>query len=345
MKKKLTIEEQIEDLKKKGIGFNIIDEGEAKKFLRYNNYYFKLKSYARNYPINPRNGKYVNLEFAYLIELSKLDMYLRKIILGMCLDLEHILKTRMLYDISRNEKEDGYHIVKKYFWAYPNIKMEVLQKANSYNFTSDLAEKHSDDENYSVWNLVELLSFGEFVKLYTVYYQEYDAPNYSDYLNSIKFLRNAAAHSNCLLSSIMRPKGQKKFRKTIKLTNALAQAQKEISLHARNKYMAYPVFHDFVALLFVYNDLLKEAANRNMREKTMNELKCFFCENDGRMLKHKEYFGKNQVITEAYKFISGVIQYIEKQNNNPKHKSYLKISKNLEVNVLTSNKESGNMCR
>ena len=36
--------------------------------------------------------------------------------------------------------------------------------------------------------------------------------------------------------------------------------------------MAYPAFHDFVALLFVYNDLLKEAANRNMRDKTMDEL-------------------------------------------------------------------------
>ena len=161
MKKKLTIDEQIEDLKKKGVTFEIMCEEDAKKFLRYNNYYFKLKSYAKNYPINPKNGKYVNLEFAYLVELSKLDMYLRKIILGMCLDVEHILKTRMLYDVSRNEKEDGYNIVKKYFWAYPNTKIEILQKANSYNFTSDLAEKHSMDEEYSVWNLVELLSFGK----------------------------------------------------------------------------------------------------------------------------------------------------------------------------------------
>ena len=325
MKKKLTIDEQIEDLKKKGVTFEIMCEEDAKKFLRYNNYYFKLKSYAKNYPINPKNGKYVNLEFAYLVELSKLDMYLRKIILGMCLDVEHILKTRMLYDVSRNEKEDGYNIVKKYFWAYPNTKIEILQKANSYNFTSDLAEKHSMDEEYSVWNLVELLSFGKFVELYTIYYQEYKSANYSDYLQSIKFLRNAAAHSNCLMSSIMKPKGEKKFRKTIKLTNALSQAQKEISLHARSKYMAYPAFHDFVALLFVYNDLLKEAANRNMRDKTMDELYHFFCEKDGRVLKYKEYFEKNQVIAEAYKFISGVIQYIEKQNNNPKHKRYWKI--------------------
>ena len=34
---------------------------------------------------------------------------------------------------------------------------------------------------------------------------------------------------------------------------------------------------------------------------------------------------KNQVIAEAYRFIRGVIQYIKKQNNNPKHKRYLKI--------------------
>lgn len=109
----------------------------------------------------------------------------------------------------------------------------------------------------------------------------------------------------------MKPKGEKKFRKTIKLTNALSKAQKEISLHARSKYMSYPAFHDFVALLFVYNDLLKEAANRNMRDKTMDELYHFFCEKGGRVLKCKEYFEKNQVIAEAYRFISGVIQYIK----------------------------------
>lgn len=325
MKNKLTIDGQIADLNEKGIGFKLMNEEAAKKFLRYNNYYFKLKSYASNYPVNPKNNKYVNLEFAYLVELSKIDMYFRKIILGMCLDVEHVLKTRMLYDISCNEKEDGYNIVKKFFWAYSSAKMEIIQKANSYNFTSNLAEKHVDDEEYPVWQIVELLPFGKFVELYTLYYQEYNSPNYSDYLQSVKFLRNAAAHSNCLLSSIMKPKGEKKFKKTNQLTNALAKAKKEISEHARSKYMSYPVFHDFVALLFVYNDLLKESANRNMRDRTMNELYQFFCSSDGRVLMHRDYFAKNQVITEAYRFISNVIRYIVKQNNNPRHTWYLKI--------------------
>ena len=79
-------------------------------------------------------------------------------------------------------------------------------------------------------------------------------------------------------------------------TDVLSQAQKEISLHARSKYMAYPAFHDFVALLFVYNDLLKEAANRNMRDKTMDELYHFFCEKGGRVLKYKEYFEKIRLL-------------------------------------------------
>ena len=74
-----------------------------------------MKSYAKNYPINPKNGKYVNLEFAYLVELSKLDMYLRKIILGMCLDVEHILKTRMLYDLSEMRKKTDIILSKNIF--------------------------------------------------------------------------------------------------------------------------------------------------------------------------------------------------------------------------------------
>ena len=128
-----------------------------------------------------------------------------------------------------------------------------------------------------------------------------------------------------VLGVFMRVEPEKNVSLSFKYGNALSQAQKEISLHACSRYMAYPAFHDFVALLFVYNDLLKEAANRNMRDKTMDELYHFFCEKDGRVLKYKEYFEKNQVIAEAYRFISGVIQYIKKQNNNPKHKRYLKI--------------------
>lgn len=313
----------MQNLKQKGVTFHCMDEEAAGKYLKYNSYYFKLKAYAKNYTINPRNGHYVNLDFAYLVELSKIDMYLRQMILTMCLDIEHLLKTRMLYDLSINTQENGYDIVEKYFAAYPGTKPSIDQKATSYSIVSNLAEKHLDDsEKYALWNVVELLSFGKFVELYTIYYQTYPSNNYSTYLGSIKFLRNAAAHNNCLISSLKTPNGTKKFKKTKQLANALANA-KEISETSRNKKMSNPVIHDFVALLFVYNDLTKESANRKMRDARMQELNHFFHNENGRILKNKHYFEKNQLITETYKFVSSVIKYILKQNSNPKHKRFL----------------------
>ena len=98
---------------------------------------------------------------------------------------------------------------------------------------------------------------------------------------------------------------------------------KDVSDSSKTKKITNPVIHDFVALLFVYNDLLKNSANRKMRDKRMEALDHFFNSEDGRMLKHKEYFEKNQVISEAYKYVSGMITYVMKQNKNPKHKSFL----------------------
>ena len=39
-KKKLTIDEQITDLETKGVTFKYMSKEEAKRFLKYNNYYF-----------------------------------------------------------------------------------------------------------------------------------------------------------------------------------------------------------------------------------------------------------------------------------------------------------------
>lgn len=109
---KLSIDEQIEYMKNKsGIQFNIINEEEAKNFLTNNTYYFKIKAYAKNYEkyLEGENAdKYINLEFAYLKEMSTLDMYFRRAIMKMALDTEHFLKTQLLRDFARNNKEDGY---------------------------------------------------------------------------------------------------------------------------------------------------------------------------------------------------------------------------------------------
>lgn len=42
-KLKLSVDEQIQDMINKGIKFEICTIEDAKKFLKYNNYYFKVK--------------------------------------------------------------------------------------------------------------------------------------------------------------------------------------------------------------------------------------------------------------------------------------------------------------
>ena len=79
-KPRLSLDEQIQHLKDKGILFNIMDEESAKQYLKYNNNYYKLTSFRKNYDKHPggkNEGKYINLEFAYLVDVSIIDMRLR----------------------------------------------------------------------------------------------------------------------------------------------------------------------------------------------------------------------------------------------------------------------------
>lgn len=326
-KRKLTIDEQIQDMDEKGVKFEIYTVEDAKRFLRNNNYYFKLKSYAKNYNMSTSTKKYFNLDFAYLVELSKLDLYLRKIILELSLDVEHFLKVRLMNDLCNNENEDGYHIVELFLQYHPNAKTDIQNKANKYSFCSDLAENHLDEyletKQLALWNAVELLSFGNFMELYEVYYQTYPSFNYTAYLKSIKFIRNAAAHNNCILSSIRKPNSKKKFSKTKELATNISRAPELREISNRDGMMKNPIIHDFVALLFVYNDIMKLSATKDARNKKMNEIKKQFCDDDGRFKKNKHFFDKNPYIKDAYIFVSTIIQYIDKKNFNPKHTNFL----------------------
>lgn len=314
-KRKLSYEQQIEDLKEKNVKFEMYTEEEARKFLQYNNYYFKLKSYARNYTKYSKvelSNKYINLDFACLIELSTLDMYLRRLIVGLCLDVEHLLKTRLMRDITNNDLEDGYEIVKRYNDIDYSVMVGI--KANKdKSATSDLIKNFDENDNIPVWSFIETLSFGHFIELYELYYGVYGGHSYSSYLGSIKFLRNAAAHNSCLLNSMRKPYSIK-IKKNKDIMDALAKSNKFSTSY--KKKMENPVVHDFVVLLFVYYDILNTPANRNMRDKGMQQVKELFLKT---MLKNDNanMFKKNDVLVENYHFICEVIAYLENSRNKP----------------------------
>lgn len=279
-----------------------MSEEDTKVFLTDNNYYFKIKAYAKNYE-KYRSGenadKYINLEFAYLVELSKIDMYFRRIILKMTLDIEHFLKTQLLRDFQDNDAEDGYSIIDEFFKRYSFIEKNIHVKGKNSTCT-DLVMKYEGE--FAIWNIVEVLSFNDFTKLYQLYYRKYPSKDsMADFLWSVRLLRNAAAHNSCLLNSLKTP-----YNYTVtpnkRVINYLSKID-DISRTARGSRMKNPVMHDFIVTLYVFNNVI---SSKEVKEITMTELKNLV---DNRMSRNKKYFDKNQVLTSHYDFAKKVIDY------------------------------------
>lgn len=83
----------------KNVSFRLMSEEDATAFLEERSFFFKLKAFAKGfekYACKPgEKGRYVNLDFGHLVELSKLDKALRSLVLDLALDIEHYLKVRI----------------------------------------------------------------------------------------------------------------------------------------------------------------------------------------------------------------------------------------------------------
>ena len=78
-------------------------------------------------PGSERFGSYINLDFAYLAELTRLDHHLRESVLSLTLDIEHYMKVdlnRMLMDAG----DDPYGLMASFFASEYERKIKVLEK-------------------------------------------------------------------------------------------------------------------------------------------------------------------------------------------------------------------------
>lgn len=286
-------------MKEQGIRFTIVTEEQARTFLTDSTYYFKVKAYAKNfdkYTSGDSAGKYVNLEFAYLQELSTLDARLRKFIIKTTLDIEHFLKVQLLRHVGSNHKEDGYQIVSRFLSSHPDIVDDIERKKNNSN-CFDLIEKYHDD--FAVWNIVEVLTFRQFIDLYEMYFSFY---RYQDSLinclKPIQFLRNAAAHNNCLINRLHGP-----YSRTIsinlKVENYVATI-KDIKATARNKKMENPLVHDLMTMLYVYQKVVTSEATMSHMKRELQDL-------IDRFARHEAYFKNNSLILSYFDFFKKVV--------------------------------------
>ena len=299
---KLDLAGQIHQMKSQGIRFERMTEQEAEEYLSHSSYYFKVKAYAANY--HKFHGLFQQLDFAYLAELSDLDRLLRKLVLSMTLDVEHFLKVQMLADFNRDPQEDGYEIVQALYEREPYLRRSTVDKAEN-TICELLVNKYGGD--FAIWNIVEVLSFGEFSKLYELYYDRHPSPeSLVRLLGPIKALRNAGAHNNCMLHHLTWH-GDKDFKPDREVKSYLLRMT-DIGPVECAKAMSYPIVHDITVLLYAFDRVVRDD---DVKQESFHLLDRFLSR---RALRHRDYFASNETIRAQYRFMKKVVDHFCQKN-------------------------------
>ena len=297
----LPVDQLILHMQSKNITFSVMDVDDVKAYLDKNNNYFKLSSYRKNfskYTSGERAGQYEELDFAYLIELARIDVQLRKVILGMCLDIEHFLKVKLIKGIEDDTDQDGYTIVKRFLKSSSgqHIVDSIEQKKNN-PYCGDLISAYQSD--MPVWAFVEVISFGNLLK-----FAEFVTKNTTwslpvDYiaLDKVRQLRNAAAHNNCIINDLH----AKATSRTPPSYITRFVSHCGVSKNVRAKKMSNPRFAQIVYMLYVYDSLVQ---SDNSRKQSLSMIKKLV---NVRMKEHKDYFKRNTVITSTYEAFSKIV--------------------------------------
>lgn len=150
---------------------------------------------------------------------------------------------------------------------------------------------------FPAWVFVELISFGELAYLCDFYQRKYGEQIVDRILlNSVQDIRNASAHSNCLINCLTSGNNKAHHSVIRRVKNISSIGQR-----ARDKKLRNKILYDFVCLLFAYDEIVSSNMTKSLR---FRELKTFF---EGRMVANKDWFAKNTTITSAYDFAKKVL--------------------------------------
>ena len=304
----LTPLEQIAHLKSKGVRFDLISETDACSYLAENNNYFRIRSYRTNFEKvteGARKGQYANLDFKMLVDLSIVDMLLRNELLPMSLDIEHFSKVRLLRAIE-TRNEDGYDIVADFLnsqdrqnrdGSVSNTTKREIERGRRSAYTANLLNKYPEHD-YPAWVFMEVVAFGTFLSFYKFSSERFRSKTLRDefyLLQSVKSIRNACAHNNCILNNMTN--GTSMFNAQPAVTQALGDIG--VSLSQRRSKMRIDIFQQIATTFFMHQKLSSSGIKEHRTESLLKFEK--------RMNKRSDYYKDNYQVTSGFSFISQLI--------------------------------------
>ncbi|WP_435923173.1 Abi family protein [Paenibacillus sp. DYY-L-2] len=300
-KEKLSVEEQIEYLKFKGITFISYNESLAKEILTDRTYYYKVTAFRKNFN-KDKDNKYENIDFSILNDLATIDMHFRYLFLKLSLDIEHNIKSLIIRLITESD-EDGYKIIDEYKkFELEGYRQKLIKKELSLEeidnkmkryetIDKKLFEAYKSKRDYSydlivkrknkpsIWVLIELMSYGQLCFFITFYiqnkkykYKELKLAN--SLLFDSKNIRDSSAHSRPIIFNIVGPNqfliSDDKHIK-LQVRNYLTQTC-NISNSITNIRLRNLKVHDISALLYLHDYYVKGRTTRIERKKELLSL-------------------------------------------------------------------------
>lgn len=300
----LTPREQVEHLLSKGVKFERWSEKEAEDYLRENNSYFRLRSYRSNFAKRvggERDGQYIDLDFAMLVDLSVIDMCLRNELLPLTLDIEHFSKMSLLGSIEAHD-EDGYSIVQDFLDSYAsqdgfNPVVSEIERGLSSPYMRGLIQNHPDAD-YPVWEFFEVIPFGRFAHFVRFCGERFDDNALLDkfyLLQSVKGLRNACAHNSCIINDMKA--GGATHRARAAVTKGLGEIG--VGKDARRTKLSNERFQQIATTLFLHSHIASSGVVEH-RSVRLEELLA-------RMAKHSEYYEPGGLVLTGFAFIESMV--------------------------------------
>ena len=284
--------------------------------MKSNNNYYNLTSYKHNFEKYMFDGrfvdKYIDLDFAYLKDLSIIDYRVRLVLFKMIINIEHYLKMKILNTIENIDEEDGYRIVNLYLDKdfnsdkFPKKLHNSIFKKVGSEYYQKIFSKYDIDkdkklENIPIWEFLEIITFGELVNFYEFYTKEYGLREERKdvyILRDIVKLRNAVAHNSCILSDL----GNKNNNYPIsyKIINFLEFC--DVGKEMRIKKLSNSRIKQITYTLYMFNKIV---TSDGIKENVINEINDLFY---NRIIYHKEYYNNNELLKSVYAYFEKIIE-------------------------------------
>ena len=276
----LTLQEQIENLKSKGL---IVENNSFYRNLLFdNNYYNIINGFKCPFL---EDGTRPNVfkkgtKFEEIYSLYLFDRKIRNLVLEYSLIVENSFKTKVAHVFAREYGENEYLNCLNYKYSTVKEKMKTITLVNSISIAINRNNKHPIYKHYiddkktmiPIWALVSLLDFGTIREAYEnlkdnnqfeiAGYYKLNVKMFISFISTLNMFRNVCAHDNRLMQYRIT---NEKFA----ISDTKIHSELKISKNDNGNYCCGK--KDFFALMIVFKYLLNEQQFKMFFEKVVYE--------------------------------------------------------------------------